>query len=203
MIDRFYGKTWIACVQFFILGGMGLFALVIGIGFWSGKFTDALDQPRPESGPPATIMGMILCVVAGMALCRWLYLRKPVIRLYKEGVQLMLVGGPGLGSPLSRIIGLLNLVWAIVSTRGFRSMAVRFPWDTISRIQVQGMPGYRWLVIDGLAMNSSGGTPQTRTVKILDAYFVHDLQLIAETIRTAKDDPANTERLPSWSDRQL
>jgi hypothetical protein len=204
MTDRFFGKTWIAWAQLVGLGGLGAFSVPMGVAFWTGALKDANDQPRPAAGPPLTIIGSALCLVAIMALLRIIHLRKPVLRLYREGLEIRMVGGPGLfGMPLASAIpyvghalGLVELLWGIVTLRGFKVTSVRLPWQAIIRINVEGMPMHRWLIIDGQVLDWR--TP--RRLQMVDAYFTVPLDNIAQYLRRGQMDVNFNKTLASWSE---
>jgi hypothetical protein len=201
--DSFYGKTWIAKAQLILLGGLGLFSVPMGIAFWTGALKDANEQPRPEVGPPLTIIGSAFGLVALMALIRVIHLRQPVLQLYREGLEVRMVGGPGLfGLPLAgaipylgHAIGLIELAWGIVTLRRFKVKMIRMPWETIGRIDVEGVPMHRWLIIDGEVI----GQMTPLRLKMFDAQFRVPLDTIAHFLRRGQTDVNFNKTLASWT----
>src|SRR5687768_117285 len=92
MRDYFPAKTWTYWVQLILCGGMGLFAVLFGVLFWTGILTDASGEDRPSAGPPMVIVGSCLLAVAAMAAANIAGRVRPVVRCFRRGIECNLVG---------------------------------------------------------------------------------------------------------------
>ena len=143
MRDCFYGKTWIYWAQLLILGPLGGFSLIMGILFWTGTFTDVHGKARPEAGPPMTIIGLFLLLVALVAVFNIVKRISPILRCYREGLELRIIGMNSFGDlsePIKHFIGIFIVLWGIISLRSFRVHRSFIPWSKFAGAEVTGIP---------------------------------------------------------------
>lgn len=200
MPTRFFGKTWISWAQFMIFGAMGIFSVPLGILFWTGALRDADNQLRPQAGPPMVIIGSVMLLVSVMAFTNILAFRRPLLALYREGIEVNMVGTSFMG--YGRAVKLVLLLWAILSLRGFRTQIIRAPWESFQGVDIQGLPALRRLILRASFFRLGTNTSILyQAVIFQDAAFIDRLDAIAQTVHHAFADPQSREQLPSWSDQ--
>lgn len=205
--SEFRGKTWIYVASFLVVGGLAAFSLVMGPLFLTGAMKDARGQPATDAGIALCIFGVLLTLVAALPLFRIMALRKPLLRLCREGIVVNRIAAsslddlpqiPGLGKGLK----LLHAAWLIVSLQGFRQHLVYAPWHTFQAAQVSGFKMARELTIVALFHRMADGCWQPNPIgdqlTFQDAEFASTLDKIAESALYYAANMAAREQLPSW-----
>lgn len=196
--DQFWGKTWLWWVQAFIVGGLGLFSIPFGVLFWTGAMTDANGASRPTAGPPLVIIGSGLMLVAVMPLCRLIYLRKPVIRCFRDGLECRMFGATSLDR-FPGIPKLVRLAWAIVSLQGFRGRCLRVTWPELVGVSWGGVRMARVLQIQGRIVDRRTGKSYEQ-LRLAQARFIDSPQVIAAWLNGFAADPTARASLPEWTE---
>lgn len=204
---EFRGKTWIYVASFLIVGGLAAFSLVMGPLFLTGAIKRADGKPGTEGGIALCIVGVLLSLVAALPLFRIVALRRPLLRLCREGIVVNLIAAssldvlpqiPGLGKGLK----LLHIAWLIVSLQGFRQHLVYAPWRTFQAAQVSGFKMAREITIVALFYRMADGRWQPNPIDdqltFQEAEFAASLDKIAESVLFYAANAAAREQLPSW-----
>ena len=197
MRDRFPAKTWIHWVRLLACGGVGLFAVALGVLFWTGLMTDAYGEERPSAGPPAVIVGSCLLAVGAMAAAQLAALATPPVRCFRQGVECSVVGATSLdGVPM--VPALVRVAWAVLTLQGFRSTRFRIPWEWFGGAEVLGIPMAYELVLHGAAYCPFDGRT-ARALTFGQAALADHPHLIANILNAWAADPSMRERLPEWT----
>lgn len=196
--DQFWGKTWLWWVQALIVGGLGLFGVTLGVLFWTGVMTDARGEPRPAAGPPLVIIGSACLIVAVMPLCRLMYLRKPVVRCFRDGLECRMFGTTSLAR-YPRIPKLVRMVWAIVSLQGFRGQCFRVTWPELADVSWGGLPMVQELWIRGRIVDRKTGK-SCEQLTLGQVMFIDSPKVIAAWLNGFAADPIAQASLPEWAE---
>jgi hypothetical protein len=195
--DRFRGKTWIFWARLLASGVLGIFGVIVGPLCWTGALTDAKGQVRPDAGPPLTIIGLGLLVVALLAAFNIVSRFRPTIRCYREGIECNVVGATSLdGVPL--VPGAIRVAWAILSLQGFRSRCFRTQWTDFQGARVSGLPMAYILSLHGTFANLQSGKV-TNGVAFKQVALRDDPKVVAGILNQLAADPASRDQLSSWS----
>lgn len=198
MQDRFRAKTWFLWAKFIALGGLGCFSLVFGVLFWTGAMTSASGRSQPAAGPPMVIIGVCLVVVAILAAVSIAGRARPLIRCFREGIELNIVGATSLDEvPL--VPGTVRLAWAILSLQGFRSTSMRIAWPDFRKAEVSGIRMAYVLRVQGTAVDVRSGAAWS-SIGFQQVALADDPHSVAEALNHLGASPEERERLPSWGD---
>ncbi|HEV8605629.1 MAG TPA: hypothetical protein VGQ99_09700 [Tepidisphaeraceae bacterium] len=201
MRDRFRAKIWIYVAQFIIFAPLGLLAIFVGIGSWTGSMRDANGELRPEAGPPATIMGTLILLYSSFIAFNIFARAKPLIRCHREGIECLIVGQTDLdGVPL--MPSSLRLFFAIVTLQGFRSVRYRIPWEQFQSAEVAGLPMARVLRLNGVVTNLNTGQvgPQ---ISFPQVALANDVHRVAQTLTKFGSNPTTRAHLLPWKDESI
>ncbi len=197
MNGRFYGKTGIFWVQVIVLGWIGLFGVVFGPAFWCGAIKDARGEIRRDAGPPLTIIGTIMLLVAAAALINIIRRRRPIIHCYREGIECEVAAASPFGSfPVPDI---LRVLLSVVTLHAFRRSQLRIRWEEFQYAQAIGSPVSSTLLLHGVARNIANGKVET-VVQVSQSGVVIHPQEIAQIINQFAADAFARARLEIWQD---
>lgn len=198
---QFTGKTWIFIAQALVVGGLGIFSLILGPLFLFGVMKDARGQPAPDAGVALTIMSVPFLLSFALAVFNVVTRRRPIIRVCREGLVINMIGSSSLdGIPL--IPTMIRAAWLIVSLQGFKQQILVAPWESLQNAAVSGPPMARTLTIVGpmfRAMNPRDTAAQANQITFRDVAFVLPLHQIAGTIQAYWRDPESRQNLPGWN----
>lgn len=195
--DRFRGKTRIYWAQLLVLGSLGSFSLLLGLLFWTGTMKDANGKPRPQAGPPMTIIGSGMVVVASMAAANIFARRRPLIRCFQEGIEFAVVGASSLDNVRS-IPRLLRLAWKIFSLQGFRTLVLRIPWEDVEGVRLTGFKMAYMVTVDGVATEIKSGAHRENVSIGQSTLKTHPRDVVV-TLQKFVASPVHCEKLPHWS----
>ncbi len=204
MPTQFMAKRWIFVVQAIIFGGLASFSLIFGQLFLFGLAKNAKGAPATEAGIALTAMSLPLSLVFALSLYNLIARRRPLLRIYREGIEIIQIGSSSLDRiPLIPV--LIRVAWLILSTEGFRQRVVRIPWRFFQDARVSGLPMVRCLTINAsLTLAAVEELPSgffiIDYVVLSQFSFSTPLDQIATTIKLAAEDPAYFGHLPNWSD---
>jgi hypothetical protein len=201
MRDRFRAKIWIYVAQFIIFAPLAFLALIMGIGFWTGSMRDANGELRPETGPPATIMGTLILLYSSFIAFNIYARAKPLIRCYREGIECLIVGQTDLdGVPF--MPGALRLFFAIVTLQGFRSVRYRILWEQFQSAQVGGIPMAQVLHLNGVVTNLTTGQVRPQ-ISLPQVALAQDLHRIANALNLFASNPTARAQLLPWKNEPI
>jgi hypothetical protein len=198
---QFEAKIWIYLVQALVFGGLAAFSLGFGPLFLFGIMKKADGTPATEAGVALCVMSVPLLLIFALAVFNVRARRRPPLRLYREGLEIVLIGNSSLaGIPL--IPGLIRVAWHIISTEGFRQKVACIPWECFQQASVSGPPMARQLVIVSSPLlldekDIPAGSFLVEQVVLQEVAFKTPLDQIAHAINlTASSGPLT--HLPSW-----
>jgi hypothetical protein len=202
MPTQFMGKTWIFVAQAIFIGGLGVFGLMMGPLLLLEIIRPANGKPGTDAGIALSAISIPLLLVALMAVHNLRVRRNPLLRVCREGLEIVEVGASRLDkTPM--IPGMIRVAWLILSGEGFRQKVTRIPWERFERAWVSGPPMIRRLIIaaslpafddDGFPMHSGSFEP----IVLSDATFKTPLDQIADAINSRANSPIALSQLPSW-----
>ncbi|MEW4571381.1 hypothetical protein AB1L88_26200 [Tautonia sp. JC769] len=206
MPTAFMGKTWIFVVQAITFGIFAAFGLGLGPLFLLGIMVRADGRPGTDAGIAMCLMGIPLLLIFAMAVFNLRARREPLLRLCREGIEIVRVGSSSLdGIPM--IPAVLRIAWLIVSTEGFRKTVVHVPWGDVLGARVTGPRMARRLVIvvsparaEAEDDRLSGGAGPGGEITLDEFEFKTPLDQIAEAIHSAANAPVGFGQLPSWDE---
>jgi hypothetical protein len=197
---EFFGKRWIFFAQAIIIGGLAVFSLVMGPLFLLELVKDARNKPRPEAGFAMMIASVPLIVVFAAAMFNIRARRSPIIRIYREGIEVRRIGF----STLDRfpLPALVRVFWSLVSLQAFRQVKLRVDWPRYTGAAVTGASGARVLTLRGEFFDAAGDpsgllSRTTHAVAFAEHAFVRRLEAIATTIQCYHDSDSR-RNLASW-----
>ncbi len=198
--STFFAKRWIYFAQAIVFGGLAFLSLVMGPLFLIGAIRDARNQLRPEAGLALSIMSLPLMLVFATAVFNIRMRRKPVLRLFREGMQLRRIGVSRLdGVPVPAMV---RVLWTIASLEAFRQTTYRVEWSRLAGAQVGGIPTARVLALSGDFFKVPGDTTELLTqttlgVSFAQHEFVGPLDGIAAAIQFYLETDSKRD-LASW-----
>ncbi len=197
--DRFRGKTWISTVQVAFALLFGLFALLMGISFSSGKAQNAQGQPvAKEVGYGLLAFGAGALLYTYLANVNRKARKQPVVRIYGEGVEFDRYSCDIIDEQ-EQPPGSLGLIGASLSGRAGPARYYRARWDELAGVGIGGGLGKRGLVAEGsLAPAVLGGPAPARQVVLLESYFRGRLEPVVEAIQYYAENTEARRSLPSW-----
>jgi hypothetical protein len=202
--DRFYASTsmhWLMLFLFGVLGGAGLTAAAMA---WSGALRGYDFEMGKWLGAGLGLLGAVFLWAAAMSLVPILGGLAPIVRCYREGVEVNVVRVRGKGWWASGgVLLTLKLMWAVVSLRGFSRERVRLPWGGLLKIRVIGDPLDAVLLMEGVpekVQPLSAHLEMERSVvfRLREGTFRRDIKSVAGAICTYANDASARERLESW-----
>lgn len=146
--DRFYARVWLHQASLLIFSFLGTGSLVMGVLFWTGSMKDANNKLRPEAGPPATIIGLLMLLVAMNSLFDLWRRRKPTIQCFKEGLECR-VDKPSVLDQAWYLPRVLRGFLIAISMRGLRCENYWVEWKDFYSAQVDGQPMKYLLLLYG------------------------------------------------------
>ena len=197
---RFMAKTWIYQAKAIIFGFLGSISLMLGPPFLLGMKKKVNGESATEAGIALTVLSVPMLLIFAQAVCQVRARRLPMLRLHREGIEVMQIGATSLdGIPM--IPGVIRVAWAILSTQGFRTRVIRIPWGRFRAARVSGMPMARCLTIvavpEDAGLHRSSGTEQ---VMLTEDQFSTPLDEISSAIERVARSPRDCEPLTSWVD---
>ena len=195
-------KTRIFGVQAVLFGCLGAFSLLSGPTYLLGLMKKANGGPATDAGIGLTLMSLPFLLVFALALYNLRSLRRPLLRLCREGIEVVLIGTSSLDHiPLIPVM--IRVAWLILATQGFRQKIVCVPWRSFHDAWVSGAPMSRQLTIVATrSIPTADGLPHGAQVAdqivMKDAMFSTPLEQIAAAIKANAVAPDSLGRLPSW-----
>jgi hypothetical protein len=202
MPTRFMARTWIFRAQALVFGGLAAFSLVLGPLFVLGLMHDANGRPAADAGIALSAMSLPMLLVFALALYNLRSRRWPILRLCREGIEIVEIGASSLDR-IPSLPGLVRVAWLILSTQGFRKRVARVPWRDFGDVWVSGPPMSRRLTIvtspdSASAEGLPAPSPSVGHVVLPEVTFADPLDQIAEAIMSIAIDPGRRNHLPSW-----
>lgn len=174
-----------------------MFLLIVGWLFWFGGMRDALGELRPDSGRIPFIFGLCFLPVAAEKMFSVAARMRPLIRCYREGIELRIIGRSALdGIPFVPFP--LRIAWPVLSLSGFRSQRMRLRWSDFREARVSGFAMAYVLTCYGLATDVKTGKV-TSSVSYPQVAFRDSLQHISDMLNVLAIHPELRDNLPSWS----
>jgi hypothetical protein len=200
---RFEAKIWIYVAQALVFGGLAAFSVGLGPLFLFGIMKKADGTPGTDAGVALCMMSVPLLLISALAVFNVLARRRPPLRLYREGLEIVLIGNSSLaGIPL--IPGLIRVAWKIISTEGFRQKLACIPWQCFQEAAVCGPPMARQLVIVASPLlllddqDIPAGSFLVEQIVLQEVEFKTPLDQIAEVINLTASASGPLSHLPSW-----
>lgn len=202
----FMARRWIFRAQAIVFGLLAVFGLVMGPGFLLHLIESA--DGRKDIATPGLIMtgfGVASALAWLMALANLRHRRRPVLRIRREGVEVVYIGRSSLDR-MPMVPSLVRAAWLLGSGQGFRATTYRARWPSIRGVEVHGLPMVRVLAIDGRFHRLvEFGLAQDR--EFVEGYSFQQVDLkvslerAAESIEVWRLAPeAVREALPGWDD---
>lgn len=146
--QKFYARVWLHWATFLILLFLGLNSTIIGVLFWTGSMRDANNQLRPETGPPATIVGSLFLMGAINSFFNLWQRFKPTIQCYRDGIECRVSTANALDRfrYLPRVV---RALWMAISLPALRYKRIWVEWKNFYSAQVDGRPMEYFLLLYG------------------------------------------------------
>jgi len=149
-------------------------------------------------------MSVLFLAVFAMAIFNIKARRRPLLRICREGVEVVQVAPSSLDR-IPLVPGLVRVAWLILSTQGFRRRIIRFPWRDLQEVLVSGPPMARSLTIVAYpsflaTADLPPGIFAADRVVFPEVTFASPLDEIARAVRSSANLPATPGHLPSWSE---
>lgn len=205
---QFRGKTWISVAVAVVIGGLSAFCLVMGPPFLAGAVKAADGKPATGAGIALCIIGTLLAPVAALAVFRVVALRRPLVRLCREGIVVTLVGVSAFDElpyipGLRRAFALARLAWLIVSGQGFKRQFVYAPWECFQVAEVSGpMMARRLTIMATFFLPADRGAPPeyySDQIVFEEVAFAARLERVAQSLSGYAGDAQVRQLLPSWT----
>jgi hypothetical protein len=192
-------------VQVIVFGGLSVLSLIMGPLFYFGLLKDANNRNAPHAGIMLSIMGMLFLSIFCLALFNILARRQPLIRLYREGLELNILGS----STLDKVIflpGIIRVAWLLISLQGFKRKIYRIPWHCYHVTRITGLPMCKIITFFADIFPSDASdflTIQavTHDISFPQVAFKCQLDQISDTIREYSSNEQMQFSLKSWNDR--
>jgi hypothetical protein len=202
---QFYGKTWIYLTQAIIFGLFVIFGLIMGPLFLAGTMERADGKPGTEAGIAMTAVTLVFMLpVFVLAVFNLRARRAPLVRIYREGVEVCLIGRTSIdGMPL--VPAAVRLLWGFISTQSFRNRPLRVLWPDLINARVTRLPAMRALSINGIFREIPDGllimtASVANRVVFQQVAFKRSLQDVANAISFYTSKESIRGNLPSWSE---
>ena len=135
---QFSGKIWIYVAQAVVVGGLTAFCLLLGPLFLFELIRSADGRPTRPAGIALCILSVPFLLVFLLAAFNIAARRRPLLRLYREGIEMNMIGASSLdGSPIP-IPKLVRVAWLIVSLQGFHNRPCKLRGNRFSRFGYRG-----------------------------------------------------------------
>jgi hypothetical protein len=199
---KFFGKTWIYQVQFFVLGLFAIFSLTMGVLFHFRIIKPADGRKDVSTAVIALLsIGAGLLPVVGTAIFNIAARRRPIFRICREGIEIRSIGD----SKIKRMVflpKLVRVVLLIVTLQAFRAKILRISWDRLSHIDATGIPMDRYLIVLGdIRVYPPSGVDEALLVAQQYTFpqvaFKMPLENVVDAVKKYAADPSALE---SWND---
>lgn len=206
---QFRGKSWISVVTAIMFGYFAVFSLVMGPLFLTGALKPADGRPGTDAGIALSVFGVVFSLVTALALFRVMALKRPLVRLCREGIVIRLIGASSLdGLPeipfFGEALALLRLAWLIVSLQGFKQQIVYASWETFRDAQVWGLVMQRKLTVFASFFRPSSAERRPGFdfdhIEFREVAFAASLDEVARAIMVYSADASARQLLSSWNE---
>jgi hypothetical protein len=166
------------------------------------------DQPpRPWGGniAEAAVIGLVTAFVlpkSALAMYQALGRREPLIRIYREGLEVRLVGRASLDN-LPHFLEWITLYWSLFSLQGFRTKRLRIAWADLEEIRLTGRASVRVLIFRGpfwraREVAGSSAPPAADHARFDQQDFSVPMDEIAAAVTHFQQDEKQRGFLPNW-----
>ena len=202
---KFYAKTWVLWAQVLIFGQLALVGCIAGPLFWLDIAKPANGHPGHEAGIPLTIISYVVILpIFILSASHLLVFQKPVIVLFKEGLETRCMAskpGQSLSSVLTMVLNLdiitipLSVIYRLITFQKLVDIPTyKIPWSEIDAIYVT-MIG---LNINGRLYDDSNGQMLNTDIVSFDRNIFESPEYVCKTLEHYYVDPALREQLPTW-----
>jgi len=205
---KLYAKTWAFWVLTLIFGCFALFGCIAGPLFCLDIAKSANGHPGYEAGIPLTIISYVVMLpIFILSANRLLAFQKPVIVIFKEGLEIRCMAsgaGQGLSSVLATVLNLdiitipLSVIYRLITFQKLVDIATyKIPWSEINAIYVT-MTG---LNINGWLYDDSVGQMLNTDIVSFDRNIFGSPKYVCNILEQYFVDPVLRELLPTWEDQ--
>lgn len=205
---KIYGKTWILWACTLIIGQVACMGCILGPLFWLDILKRADGQPGSFGGIHMTVIGLLLMPVAILFAFQLLARQWPIIKIYKEGLEIREIGTPIQIDPILSIIGIgfiiiiLVAIWQLITLQIFRTKTSRLRWDEIPYIMKD--TGSFTIAVSSSSetketFDESGHSPTVHYSYGPDSFSL-PTEKVDEIVRHYRYTPGARESLPGWDD---
>jgi hypothetical protein len=196
---EFRGRRWIFFAVAIVFGALALFCLTAGPLYLTGMLKDVRNRPRPDAGLGILLTGIPTAAICAAAVLNILVRREPLLRLFREGIELRRLGSADLDA--APIPPLARVVCSLVSFNALRQHRYRAEWSQLDEALVLGLPGMRVLKLKGdfheVGDGSDGLYPALEAATLSDYELAAPPAEVAAAIDFYRG-RTETGDLPSW-----
>ncbi len=190
LLAEFKTKMWHRYPVAYVFSLLAIVNILLGPLYLTGILKPADGRPGQQAGIFLTCLAVPFTATAVLMWSQLLAFRRPLIRIYDDGIEVNFVGPTQLdNTPL--IHPLMRIAWSVLSGQGFKQRIGWIPWEHFAGAQIVGPPMMRCIILHGniffTTVDGDRATePMATSVTMRDADFCVPLEVVAEALRVQR-----------------